>query len=410
MSDRLKKILFVLIFVVVVIGIGYLLYRIFFRPNVALVPPSPTPGISGQLPAAGQGAASKGGTPTGPTGLPSAPGVGQPTVNIPGTPTPTSRTTVLYSGVARAISLSPTGGLRSFHPEDGKFYRTMDNGQAIPLSDKTFYDVDQVKWANKSDQAILTYPDGSKTLYDFTQNKQVTLPKHWEDFNFSPQDDRVVAKSIGNNESNRFLVVANPDGTNAKVIEELGANQDKVHASWSPNNQIVAYAFTADPIGADRQAVVMVGQHQENFKNLIVEGRGFVPNWAPSGNNILYSVYNSNNGYRPSLWISGAVGDNINANRTNLELQTWADKCAWKDDSMLICAVPRYLTEGAGLQREITNSVPDDIYKIDLKTGQKTNLGGPDGDPTVGEIQTGPDVNAVYLKDQNTGKLIRFAL
>ncbi|MDP3794181.1 MAG: hypothetical protein Q8R07_05555, partial [Candidatus Uhrbacteria bacterium] len=395
---------------VIVIGIGYLLYRIFFRPTVTLMPPPPSPGISGQLPAAGEGTISAGDTPTGPTGLPGAPGITQPTVSRPEAPTPTSRTSVLYSGVARAISIGPSGGLRSFHPEDGKFYRTADNGQATPLSDKTFYDVDQVRWAKKSDQAILTYPDGSKILYDFTQNKQVTLPKHWEDFDFAPQDDRIVAKSIGNNESNRFLVIANPDGTGAKVIEELGDNQDKVHASWSPNNQIVAYSFTGDPIGYDRQAIVLVGQHQENFKNLIVEGRGFVPNWAPSGNNILYSVYHSNNGYRPSLWLSGAVGDNINANRTNLDIQTWADKCAWKDESTLICAVPRFLAEGAGLQREIANSVPDDIYKIDLSTGQKVNLGAPDGNPTVGEIQTGPDVNAVYLKDQNNGKLIRFAL
>lgn len=412
MNDRLKKILLIIGFVLITILIGYFLYRLFFRP-AAPAPPTgqvTTNPPQGQLPQANQGVPSPYATSVarGVGGLPAG-------ANIPSTISASfpnvERTKVLRENPTQALSLSPDhNGLRAYDAKEGKFYRISPEGKAVALSDQQFYDVERVSWGKQSDKAVLSYPDGSNILYDFQNNKQVTLPRHWEDFDFSPQDDKVAAKSIGNNETNRFLITADPDGTNARPIEDLGDNDDKVHVSWSPSNQIIAYSFTGDPIGFDRQAIVMVGQNHENFKNLIVEGRGFVPNWSPDGQELLYSVYNSQDGYRPTLWISGASGDDINANRTNLQINTWADKCAWQNAGTLICAVPEALEEGAGLQPAIADSVPDQIYKIDLKTGQKINLGEPAGRPNVTQMTVSPDGSAAFFTDRATGKLMRFAL
>lgn len=408
MNERLKRVLIIIGFVLVTMLLGYLLYRVFFKPLPTPTPtPTPTPGVTGQLPGAGQAGAPPGAAPP-PGGLPVAPGVGLPTT--PPTAAP-ARTTVLTETVTSAISMSPSGnGIRSYDPLDGKFYKVLDDGTRIALSNQTFFDVSNVSWGNVTDKAILSFPDGAKILYDFQTNTQATLPKYWEDFNFSPQDTSIVAKSIGNNETNRFLVTANPDGTNAQLIEELGQNQDKVHSSWSPNDQIVAYSMTGDPQGFDRQEVMLIGKHQENFKGLMVEGRGFVPNWSPSGANLLYSVYNSNDDYKPSLWISGAAGDTINANRINLNIQTWANKCAWQSESSIICAVPVQLDAGAGLQPELASSIPDNIFRIDTKTGRAINLGQPDGSPTIKQMTLSPDGRFMYFNDTTTGKLIRFAL
>ncbi len=411
MTDRTKHILFVIAFILIAIGLGVLIYWVFFRsPIIPSYPRPTTEQRSGALPSAGVGA---------PTGKPGeAGGAGLPSAGVIPTIVPPSRsnaspsrTTVLTTSITRAVSGSPGGdGLRFYNPVEGKFYRIRDDGSSTALSSQTFYNVDQVTWGKQSDKAILSYPDGSKTLYDFTSDRQFTLPKHWEEFDFSPTDDQIVSKSVGNNENNRFLVIANPDGTNAHPIEDLGRNQDKVHVSWSPNNQVVAYAFTGEPIGLDRQAVVLVGQHQENFKNLIVEGRGFIPKWSPSGEQILYSVYDSNNGYRPTLWISGAVGDAINSNRRNIAIQTWADKCAWQTESVIFCAVPATLGTGAGLQRDLFANVPDNIYRLDLRTGAATNLGQPDGRPSILQLVPSQDGKAVYFNDRDSGKLVRFSV
>ncbi|HNU96331.1 MAG TPA: hypothetical protein PKH95_02895, partial [Candidatus Magasanikbacteria bacterium] len=47
-------------------------------------------------------------------------------------------------------------------------------------------------------------------------------------------------------------------------------------------------------------------------------------------------------------------------------------------ETILYCAVPQSLPQGAGISPSIANGTPDELYKIDLTTGFKTpiNLGG----------------------------------
>ncbi len=400
-------------FVIVVLGLGFGLYWVFFRPAPTAIPPGQVgpSGPGGTLPSAGQAGQQPGQPGTGAGGLPSTGGI----VPTPVPPLPTGvpstlRTSVINNATTQSISMASSGSLRGYNPTDGKFYRFTADGQAIPLSGQTFFNVQNVSWATNSDKAILTYPDGANTYYDFATDKQVTLPKHWESFAFSPQDDKIITKSIGTTEDNRFLVIANPDGTNARPIESLGNNQDKVMVSWSPNNQVVAFSLTGEALGFDRQQVLMVGQNQENFKGLVVEGRGFLPSWSPSGKNLLYSAYSSTNDFKPSLWISGAQGDSVNANRRNIELNTWADKCAWQSESVVICGVPTHLDTGAGLQRQLSQNIPDEIYRIDLSSGTKVNLGLAAGNAAVQQMTITPDGSSALFTDATTGRLVRFEL
>jgi hypothetical protein len=406
MSERLKRLLLIVGFLVVTAGLAFLLYWMFFRvPPEELPPPVAPEAFEGVFPRAGEAPPPAPVAPPVAPGLPVAPELPAP----PAPPGPPPRTRVLRTEVTSAISLSPSG-IRSYNPNDGKFYRVQDDGTAVPMSNQVFFNVDEVTWGNRTDKAVLTYPDGSKILYDFTTDRQATLPRHWDGFSFSPQDDKIVTKAVGNSPENRFLVVANPDGTNARLIEELGENQDKVMVNWSPNDQVVAFAQTGSPLGFDRQEILLIGKNQENFKGLIVEGRGFMPQWSPSGQNLIYSVYNTAEGFRPTIWFSGAVGDDVNANRRNLGLKTWADKCTWQNETTAYCAVPEELGEGAALQRGLFANVPDDIYRVDLQAGTTVNLGRPDGNPSINKLLTSPDGSAVYFTDRLTGQLVRFEL
>lgn len=414
MNDRTRRIIGIVLFILVGCAFGFAIYFLFFRAPTTPTPVvTPTQPATGTFPTAG-GAQVGVGTGTGVT--PTGPGALPVPLFVPSLPPQQllpeeGRTRVLSQDVVKAVSISPASGqIRGYNPIDGKFYRYDSTGNAIPLSDKVFYNVENVTWGKQTDKAILEYPDGSKTLYNFAEDQQVTLPKHWEDFDFNTQDTQIVAKAIGNNPTNRFLVVANPDGTDAKAVEELGDNQDKVMTSWSPNDQSVAFSFTAQPLGFDRQQIVVVGKNKENFRNLIVEGRGFSPNWSPTGNNLLYSVYNSENGYKPLLWISGANGDSINENRRSLPLNTWADKCTWRTESELICAVPDGLGDGAGLQRDQFNNLTDFIYRINLNDGSMTNLGKPSMNANVTQPTLSSSGDALIYTDRNSGQLMRFSI
>lgn len=412
MNDQTKRILMISGFIILVGAMGYGLYYFFFRTPPAPVVPVYTPqqGASGQLPRAGGFNGSSSTAQGGAAGLPSVNGVPQ-NLQIPSNaPAEAVQTQLLNSQVSAHLSLSPNGAVRGYNTFDGKFYKVGDDGQSVLMSNQAFPNVQDVRWGNVSDKAVMTFPDGSKILYDFTKQQQTTLPKHWDDFGFSPNDSQVAAKIVGNNETNRFLTIANPDGTNAKLIAELGDNQDKVHVSWSPNDQMVAYSFTGDAIGFNEQAIVMVGKHQENFKNLIVEGRGFIPNWSPSGNALLYSVWASDTNYLPTLWVSGANSSNINDGRRSFSINTWADKCVWQSEDTIVCAVPTELKTAAGLQRALQDGIPDSIIKMNINTGATVNLGQPQGNPTVTNPVLSKDGTELYYGDPATGGLYKFKL
>jgi len=416
MDERRKKLLFLCLFIIAVIGIATVLYFLFFRAIAPSTPGTETvPGTGNSLPRASDGSPDTVGRPVGGT-LPDAgttPG-SVPVGEIPRLPNTTllpdaPSVTVVAQNVRLPIATTRSGGngVRFYDAEDGKFYSILDDGTRVALSENVFPNVDKVTWGNKSEKAVIGFPDGSQVIYDFAQDRQTTVPRYWQELQFSPDDDQVVGKSLGTNPTNRFLIIANSDGSDPRPIEEMGNNQDKVMVSWSPNNQTVAFSRTGEPLGANREQILLVGKNQENFKGLIVEGRGFTPNWSPDGTQLLYSVWNSDEGFQPSLWISGAAGDQVNANRRRMDIQTWADKCTWMNSATVICGVPKIMPAGAGLQRALFDVGPDMLVKLDLANGQMTPIQDPGTNVVVRSVRASGDGSYVFVTDGNTGQLIK---
>ncbi|MFH2063528.1 MAG: hypothetical protein ABIJ46_05275 [bacterium] len=398
----IKKIGLVLLFLAAAVGLGFLLWRIIFGPPPSEVAP-PTNGPAVNAPVGG-------GLPSAQPGMPVTPPTGGETGLPPSTVSPvaTGRLTQVRALAPASTSgamLTSSGSLNYYNRNDGKFYRVGPDGTIQQLSGKTFFNVDQATFSPQGSTAIIEYPDGSNIFYDFNADRQVTLPKHWEDFDFNPQGNSIVSKSIGLDPANRFLVVSNPDGSGAVPIQELGENADKVQVAWSPNNQIVATATTGDAYGVDRREVFFIGQNHENFRSIVVDGLDFRPSWSPNGEQLLYSVAGSLSDYKPRLWIVDAAGDDIGLNRRMLNVDTWADKCAFSGPDRLYCAVPRELPRGAGLQPRIADSTPDDIISIDLTTGLQTQVAVPEGQHTIDSLMVSADGGRLVFTDKGTGLL-----
>ncbi len=408
---QLKKVLLFIGFLAISVGIGFGLYYMFFRGfQPAEVTPTGNENVNAGggvgLPTAGQGAPVPSGGVNAPTVLPpSQVPIVSPTANGGLT-----AVTPVVAAPTEGASISANGNLNYYNRADGKFYRVTNDGTVSALSNNVFYDVSNAKFDPKGDKAVIEYPDGSNVVYDFTTNRQVTLPKHWEDFDFSPSGQQIVAKSVGTDPDARFLVTVNPDGSGAHPFQELGENQDKVQVAWSPNNDILATATTGRTLDVDRQEVYLLGQYGQNFKSMVVEGLGFQPKWAPSGQQMLYSVSGHANDWKPGLWVVDAQGDDIGRNRRNLNVNTWANKCTFADDSTMYCGVPNDLPRGAGLQPDIADGTPDTIYKISLTTGLQTKVAVPEGTHTVDTMMLSPDKKTLYFTDKGTGVLNKISL
>ncbi|MFZ6015325.1 MAG: TolB family protein [Patescibacteria group bacterium] len=407
LSENQKKGLFIVFFVLFTLGTGYALYYFFFRPQGPVAPQlAEQPGYA-EFGAAGE----RGEIPPyeiiGEGVLPEAQPTFQEITDL-GTSVTEPDETILRDEVTQALSLGPDGSARFYDPDTGRFYRIDENGNEIPLSTRQFYNVDEINWAAKSNEAILEFPDGNNIYYDFDDERQVTLPNHWQDFEFSPHDSQIVAKSVGLDEKNRFLITANADGNEATAVYSMGANGDLVIPSWSPNNQVIGFSKTGQALADGAQQIVLLGKNHENFKALDVPGRGFIPNWSPSGNKILYSVYHERDNLRPMLWVSDASGSDIGRNRKKLNIITWADKCAWADENTLYCGVPSDLPPGAAIDPAAFSQVSNDIYKINLSTGISQKLDIQTSRAPVSNPFISQDKTKFIFTDSSSGKLYSY--
>ncbi len=406
MSERAKRILVITIFVVIVLVAGFGIWWYFFRPllvpSVAPAPPptpvTPSTGLTPARPAAPRPSISV--TPGAPGALPSPVAAGGLT-----------STTALTQTSVLAPSLAGDGStIQYYNRSDGKFYRILPDGSAQTLSDKVFFNVSAVTWAGDRAQAILEYPDGANILYNFATGRQATLPRHWQNFSFSPRSDGIAFLSLGADQDSRWLAISSPDGSGSRAIEGLGNNADKVHVAWSPNDQVVAFSRTGLPQGANEQEILLIGKNHENYRSLIVNGIGFRPRWSPDGAKLLYSATSADNDWKPQLWIAGATPANIGEGKTGLGLATWADKCAFANPGTIYCAVPTNLPRGAGLYPAIAANTPDQLWKVDLRTGARQLIAIPSEDHTIDTITISNDERSLYFTDKISGQLYKIDL
>ncbi len=394
-----KQIIMMVILVVVTIIIGIAMYMLFKKTAPGeLGTETGTSSVSGLLPSAGERVSSTIITQADGTQivLPSSIGITTtPSVYRP------EAVTKISSDFANYPSVNSNGNSRYYNSLNGKFYKIDTSGNIVELVDETFYNVQNVTWAPTKDVAVIEYPDSSKIIYNFEKNTQVSIPKHWEEFSFSADSSEIAAKSLGLSPDSRYLITTKDDGTGTKIIEGMGNNSQYVDINWSPSKQVVAFSQTGQALGGDRREVLMVGLNGENFKSLEIEGSNFEPQWSSTGKKLLYSVNSARSDYKPELWLTDSYGDSIGNNRTLVNLYTWASKCTFSGDTTLYCAVPRSLPVGAGMNRAVSNSTYDDLYKIDLTTGLKTPLSLGNDNYTVDTISYNDKKGKVQFTDTN---------
>jgi len=410
MSDKLKRILIITGFVVAVIAIATAIYFVFFKPPATLEtqifePETEEPDFitSSQLPDIVAGNVNRIISQQGSIEdrLPEGAQVSEVARG-----SYTKVNDILDQNIASA-ALNSGGGLNYYDSGSGYFYRRSNNGSIEQLSSERFYQVQNVVWSPQADKAILEYPDGSNILYDFNSGKQSSLPKDLQDFNFSADGQQIAAEAIGLRSENNWIITAGPDGSNLTFVERLGDQADNVDINWSPNSQVVA--LYRKNVNAYDQEVLFIGQRGENFQALKVYGRGFEGKWTPKGDRLLYSVFTDSNGFRPTLWVTDAQGDNIGLNNRELGLNTWPSKCVIASDNITAyCGVPLELAEGSGIYPRLADESEDVIYRVNLKTGQRSLLARPVGSLdsyTVGDIFLSQDERALYFQDKQSNRV-----
>lgn len=288
-----------------------------------------------------------------------------------------------------------------------------ETGQIASISDQRFPNVKKVTWSPDAHRAVLEFPDGSKIVYDFSSQKQFSLPKEAEDFSFSADSTRLAYKFVGLGPDESFLVTSNANGTGSKAVAKLADKAASVEVAWSPSDEVVG--FYRKGLNASDQEIILIGQNDENFKTITTAGRGFQGRWTPDGNKVLYTVVSAETNWNPELHLVLGRGDQIGQGDVDIGLQTSLDKCAFNPSGThAYCAVPDLMEAGSGLYPEFSSSVKDTLYTINLRDGSFQPVAQPvTGDYdrfTVGSLFLSLDESTLYFTDLATQRLHKIRL
>lgn len=398
MSFRARRTLQIIAFLVTSGALAYGLYFILFRPDLRTDAPGEveTPGQQvGDLPGAGDFDDSR--LPQ-PGEEPGTPGVGLPEASpiAQGGPTQIRQ---LTSGEVLSPVSSGSNRARFYDPNDGLIYDISADGEIEPISVTPFPEAENAIFDNNGNQVILEFPDGSNIIYNISQNKQITMPSHWEEFDFSTTGTEVVAKSI-NDSTNGQIIALRSDGSQATVIADMGQNANKVDIEWSPNGNFVALSETGPALaGFGRRSYLLIDQNGNAPGSIIADGQNFSSKWTPDSRSIVYSTTDPNNADRPSLWITSASGDSIGTDRKKIDLETWIDKCTFRDNSVMLCAVPREIEDFVDFDYRFNDSI-DDLYEVNLLTGRVNLLAESTQNIRMFDLSVSSDRSQLFFKDQ----------
>ncbi|HUT22231.1 MAG TPA: hypothetical protein VMX18_02340 [Candidatus Bipolaricaulota bacterium] len=409
-----KKIGLAALILIIAAGAGYGIYYLFFRQAAPVITENEATNEAA------------GGLPTGPAGgvtnqivngvpvneaLPGIPGIPKTITKVPA---PTGISAIAAGGVTK-VATNFTGAVAAvnmpagqnnplfYNPQDGYFYEISSFGTTTKKSNTSYPNAQNIAWASNGDKAILEFPDGSNILYDFKLQKQTSLPKSWQDFQFNDQGSKIAFKDINVNENYNWLAIADPDGSKQKYLETLGDRGSRVEINWSPTSNTVANYYKSE--NASSTTIYMIGQNEENFRAIDAKGQFVQSKWVPDGKRMVYSAYSAETDNKPNLYIVDAVGDSVGYNHNSLNLNTWIDKCVFQGESIMYCAVPKSLPSDAGFQPTIADTIPDYIYKIDLNTGSKVIIAEPEYSYTIQNMEISPDGKYLYFTDKALGQL-----
>jgi len=281
--------------------------------------------------------------------------------------------------------------------EEKKFSTTI-----IPMVYEAFF-------GNKGQSVIMRYlkPD-AKTIITFVgtlpkefiggdatgsnEIKGIFLPENIKDVSLSSDTNSIFYLFISENNLGDNMIGATFNLLNNKKVQvfdspftewlSLSPNSKMITFTTKPSSGILGYMYTMDP-----------NNKNYNFKKILGGINGLTTLTSPDGKLILYSNDNlALNIYHLDTKVSDVLG-----------VKTLAEKCVWnKTSDAIYCGVPKSIVNGqypdSWYQGEVSFS--DQIWKIDIKTGNATIIADPatmDGGENIDSIKLVIDDGENYL-------------
>ena len=230
----------------------------------------------------------------------------------------------------------------------------------------------KVIWSPDKNKAITIFQDNleniSKYFYSYTTQKALPLNKYINYIAWSPDSKKIAYQYQNDFTDDNNISTANPDGTKYSTL--LKTRMKNLIVEWPLGSDIF---LREKPSGLAESSLYSLNTLSKSFNKVIADVYGFSVKWSPKGDKILYSETNSKGGN-----IGIFIADRNGANKKSAEISTLAEKCVWSQDLRYVfCAVPKNIKDAKTLPDDFYKGTfisDDEFYKINLGTGEKTNL------------------------------------
>ncbi|HNZ86077.1 MAG TPA: hypothetical protein PLD95_00755 [bacterium] len=405
MPENTKKIILILLFLAVSIGMAFLIYFTFFaRKQEPISSPIDTTPSDVGFPDVGIGGPQiiDTGGETIITTKPEIMGTDEELV--------TNSQEVVGKNIASINTYSAVNnGVVYYDNLNQSFFKVSGDGTISKLSDRKFYSVTNATFSPTKNQAILEYPDNTKVLYDFEREEFIArFPQETQDFAFSETGDKLSYKWMGDYEDQNYLVTSNSDASNFKFIRPIADQARNIKNIWSPNGEVMA-TFRKQ-YDLERQEIYFINEDDKNLRSLVVDGFNFDGMWNTQGDKLLYNVTSQRSDFKPTLWFANGQGDDLGYGKVSMGINTWINKCSFSqsNNDVVYCAVPDSMPRGAGLNPGLASGIPYSIYKINISTGNQQIIAQPmvnNNRISIDKIYTNQNDSQMYYIDSSTGYL-----
>lgn len=287
-----------------------------------------------------------------------------------------------------------------------------DGGKKEQISKKEIAGLTSLDWNTDKNKVIMTAKESSANrylTYDFLADRESEIGKKADFITWDNMGLKIIYKYFDENTGKRSLNVADPDGSNWKILVE-DLSYKKVSVKNIPQTSLVSFwNYPEHDAETKIQTVSILGGEikQINFSKF---GADYL--WSPDGEKALVSSLKEKDGTNMTL---GTI--NVKGEYNDLGIPTFTSKCVWSNDKKNIyCALPGGIPERSVLPDDYQQgkfSTKDTFWKIDVTTGAKERmleLAEMNLELDATNLFLSPTEDGLFFINKRDGKLYRMEL
>jgi len=286
--------------------------------------------------------------------------------------------------------------VKYYSAETGKAYQVgVDGNNKGTISDKELPSLSQVIWSPDKTKVISRFsqnsPDARFYFYDYATSRGVQLKDNIDSIAWE-SDSKIFYKYYNPSTKERNLNIANPDGSEWKIITNLDLKD--IQIARVPKTSLVSFwtapdAFTKTIL----RSASFVGTED---KTLFQDKFGADYKWNGDGTKILLSHTDDTDKSKIRLAVINSQGGEYK----NLEIPTLVTKCVWSvSNSDVYCALPGLIPDNISMPNDYFSrkfETADTFWKIDTTTGKKSRI------VELNEIKEKFDATNLFLNSDET--------